>query len=138
MTQQLQLVQFPQGDEGQIYEVERPEILTATINSDLAERLVSSDVLETIKLYEDASLESFSELVRLKDDQIGNALKIITSQLLHLIESDRVKGLLTMPSDPDVAGVMNELQSISSAYQVVKMKQDTFGSVDAAMVVFSA
>lgn len=138
MSQQLQLVQFPHDEEGRLYESESPEILSIGVDSELSDLLRDEGLLETFKLYEDSTFQAYSEALRLKGDQIDNALRAITARLLQVLESEQVAGLATIHSEPEITNLMSALQSISGAYQVIKLKRDNFASLSSTIVVLSA
>jgi hypothetical protein len=135
MSQQLSLVDYPCSTDGRLYEPEKDVILSAFVNDDLINLFSAADVLEEFKLYEDSSLQSCTEVTRIKDDRIGVALECLASKLIRFLESERVEGLKKIQSEIEVSDLMGELQIISCAYNLIKLKRDNFANVVTAVVV---
>ncbi|UVL83861.1 hypothetical protein LOY35_27495 [Pseudomonas sp. B21-028] len=135
MSQQLLLVEFPSDESGKIYEPETNTILTASVNNALVEYLSKEDLFEETSLYEDSSFEEYTTILRLKEDQIGNALDCITAMLTQLLETERVEKIKALQTEADISNLMSEFQVISSSYQLIKLKRDNFATSISTIVM---
>lgn len=135
MSQQLLLVEFPSDESGRIYEPETTTILTASINNMLIEYLSKEDLFQETSLYEDSSFEDHTTVLRLKEDQIDNALDCITAVLTQLLETERVEKIKTLQTETDISNLMSEFLAISSSYQLIKLKRDNFATSISTIVM---
>lgn len=135
MSQQLMLVEYPCDDNGRLHEPAKDTILSTFVDSSIVESLLENEIFEKYDLYEDDSYEEHTPITRLKSNKVAFALELITAQLIQLLESERIESIKTIQTESDVSNLMGELQVISSAYQLLKLKRDNFANSDSTVVM---
>lgn len=135
MSQQLLLVEYPCDEMGRMYEPEVNMIQMASIDSDLIDFLDRDELFEESVLFEDHTLEDFTHIKRLREDRIGLALERVAAKLMQILESERVENLKTLQTEADVSTLMGELQAITGAYQLIKLKRDSFAASSSTVVM---
>lgn len=135
MSQQLLLVEYPCDDMGRMYEPETNLIQMASIDSDLVNFLDHDELFEESRLFEDQSFEDFTHIKRLKEDRINLALERVAAKLMQVLDSERVENLKTLQTEAEVSTLMGELQAITGAYQLIKLKRDSFAAFSSTVVM---
>lgn len=128
MSQQLSLVDYPCDADGRLHEPEKSVILSTFVDQDLVDLFSTADLLEDFKLYEDSSFQSYVVVTRIRNDRIGVVLDCLASKLVQLLDSERVENFKSLQSEAEISSLMGELQIISCAYNLIKLKRDNFAN----------
>ncbi|MBN2976387.1 hypothetical protein [Pseudomonas lactucae] len=135
MSQQLLLVEYPCDEMGRMYEPETNLIQMASIDTDMVSFFDHDELFEESVLFEDQSFEDFTRIKRLKEDRIGLALERIAAKLMQVLDSERVENLKTLQTEAEVSTLMGELQAITGAYHLIKLKRDSFAASSSTVVM---
>jgi hypothetical protein len=134
MSKQLSLVDYPSSSGDFLHEPEKAVISSTFAPDKIVEEFEINGIFEKFKLFEDAHLDSFVEVTRIKDDRIGLALKTIESNFIRLLESDKVANIKKIQSDNDVDILMLDFNAITSIYRLLKLKRDNFSGIATSVI----